>query len=135
VIHFQTTDDIREISASELSLDGTFAEQTGLSIANLRLREALRSQSIRDALTGLFNRRYLEETLEREVHRTARVSQALSVTMLDVDHFKSFNDTFGHAAGDTVLHEIGVFLLRNTRADDIACRYGGESGLSRCDWV
>jgi diguanylate cyclase (GGDEF)-like protein/PAS domain S-box-containing protein len=126
VIHFQTTDDIRELSASELSLAGTFAEQTGLSIANIRLREALRSQSIRDALTGLFNRRYLEETLEREVHRTARASQALTVTMLDVDHFKSFNDTFGHAAGDAVLHEIGVFLLRNTRVDDIACRYGGE---------
>jgi len=126
VIHFQTTDDIREISASELSLAGTFAEQTGLSIANMCLREALRSQSIRDALTGLFNRRYLEETLEREVHRIARAGQALSVTMLDVDHFKSFNDTFGHAAGDAVLHEIGVFLLRNTRADDIACRYGGE---------
>jgi len=113
VIHFQTTEDIRELSASELSLAGTFAEQTGLSIANIRLREALRSQSIRDALTGLFNRRYLEETLEREVHRTARAGQALSVTMLDVDHFKSFNDTFGHAAGDAVLHEIGVFLLRN----------------------
>jgi diguanylate cyclase (GGDEF)-like protein/PAS domain S-box-containing protein len=126
VIHFQTTEDIREISASELSLAGTFAEQTGLSIANIRLREALRSQSIRDALTGLFNRRYLEETLEREVYRTARASQALSVTMLDVDHFKSFNDTFGHAAGDAVLHEIGVFLQRNIRADDIACRYGGE---------
>jgi diguanylate cyclase (GGDEF)-like protein len=126
VIHFQTSEDMRGISASELSLAGTFAEQIGLSIANLRLREALRSQSIRDALTGLFNRRYLEETLEREIHRTARASQALSVTMLDVDHFKNFNDTFGHAAGDAVLHEIGVFLLRNTRADDIACRYGGE---------
>jgi diguanylate cyclase (GGDEF)-like protein/PAS domain S-box-containing protein len=126
VIHFQAADDIREISGSELSLAGTFAEQTGLSIANIRLREALRNQSIRDALTGLFNRRYLEETLEREVHRTARANQALSVTMMDVDHFKSFNDTFGHAAGDAVLHEIGVFLHRNTRADDIACRYGGE---------
>jgi diguanylate cyclase (GGDEF)-like protein/PAS domain S-box-containing protein len=126
LIHFQATDDIREISASELSLAGSFAEQTGLSIANIRLREALRSQSIRDALTGLFNRRYLEETLEREIYRTVRANQALSVTMLDVDHFKSFNDTFGHAAGDAVLHEIGVFLLRNTRADDIACRYGGE---------
>jgi diguanylate cyclase (GGDEF)-like protein/PAS domain S-box-containing protein len=126
VIHFQTTEDLREISASELSLAGAFTEQTGLSIANIRLREALRSQSIRDALTGLFNRRYLEETLEREVHRAARAGQALSVTMLDVDHFKSFNDTFGHAAGDAVLHEIGVFLLRNTREDDIACRYGGE---------
>ena len=126
VLHFQAAKDRREISASELSLAGTFAEQTGLSIANIRLREALRSQSIRDSLTGLFNRRYLEETLDREVHRTARASQPLSVTMLDLDHFKSFNDSFGHAAGDAVLHEIGLFFLRNTRADDIACRYGGE---------
>jgi GGDEF domain-containing protein len=77
-----------KISASELSLAGTFAEQTGLSIANIRLREALRSQSIREALTGLFNRRYLEETLERETHRTARANQSLTVTMLDIDHFK-----------------------------------------------
>jgi diguanylate cyclase (GGDEF)-like protein len=60
------------------------------------------------------------------MHRAARVDQPLSVTMLDLDHFKNFNDSFGHSAGDAVLHEIGAFLLRNTRADDIACRYGGE---------
>ena len=126
VIHFQANTDKREISQSELSLAETFAEQTGLSIANIRLREALRSQSIRDAVTGLFNRRYLEETLDREVQRTARSNQPLSVIMLDLDHFKSFNDTFGHAAGDLVLHEMGAFFLKNTRADDIACRYGGE---------
>lgn len=125
VIHFQCTSETHEISELELSLAGTFAEQTGLSIANIRLREALRSQSIRDSLTGLFNRRYLEETLEREVHRAARTQQPLGVVMLDLDHFKTFNDTFGHDAGDAVLHDVGVFFLRHTRADDIACRFGG----------
>jgi GAF domain-containing protein len=103
VIHFQATQDKREISESELLLAARFAEHAGLSIANVRLREALRSQSIRDSLTGLFNRRYLEETLEREVHRAARTKQPLSVIMLDLDHFKSFNDTFGHAAA-TLCH-------------------------------
>jgi diguanylate cyclase (GGDEF)-like protein/PAS domain S-box-containing protein len=125
VIHFQATD-ASQITEQELSLSGTFAEQIGLSIANIRLREALRNQSIRDSVTGLFNRRYLEETLEREVHRCIRTGQSLGVIMLDLDRFKSFNDTFGHDAGDVVLHSVGVFLSKNTRADDIACRYGGE---------
>jgi diguanylate cyclase (GGDEF)-like protein/PAS domain S-box-containing protein len=126
VIHFQTMESAGKISELELSLAGPFAEQAGLAVANIRLREALRSQSIRDGLTGLFNRRYLEETLEREVHRAARTAQSLGVIMLDMDHFKSFNDNFGHEAGDLLLHEFGVFLSRHTRADDIACRYGGE---------
>jgi diguanylate cyclase (GGDEF)-like protein/PAS domain S-box-containing protein len=126
VIHFQAAKDGHKISELEASLAATFAEQTGLSIANIRLREALRSQSIRDSLTGLFNRRYLEETLEREVHRAARTQQPLGVIMVDLDHFKRFNDDFGHDAGDVVLHEIGKFFSRHTRADDIACRYGGE---------
>jgi diguanylate cyclase (GGDEF)-like protein/PAS domain S-box-containing protein len=126
VIHFQTSGDTREITEQELSLSGTFAEQIGLSIANIRLREALRNQSIRDSVTGLFNRRYLEETLEREVHRSVRTGQSLGVIMLDLDHFKTFNDSFGHDAGDAVLHNVGVFLANNTRTEDIACRYGGE---------
>jgi diguanylate cyclase (GGDEF)-like protein/PAS domain S-box-containing protein len=126
VIHFQATKQTSHITEQEVSLSGTFAEQIGLSIANIRLREALRNQSIRDSVTGLFNRRYLEETLEREVHRCIRTGQSLGVIMLDLDHFKSFNDTFGHDAGDVVLHNVGVFLSKNTRADDIACRYGGE---------
>jgi diguanylate cyclase (GGDEF)-like protein/PAS domain S-box-containing protein len=126
LIHFQAAQDGHRISDLEASLAATFAEQTGLSIANIRLREELRSQSIRDSLTGLFNRRYLEETLDREVHRAARTKQSLGVIMIDLDHFKRFNDNFGHDAGDMVLHEIGKFLARHTRADDIACRYGGE---------
>jgi diguanylate cyclase (GGDEF)-like protein/PAS domain S-box-containing protein len=126
VIHFQSKIEAHQISELELSLAGTFAEQAGLAIANVRLREALRSQSIRDSLTGLFNRRYLEETLDREVHRAARAKQPLGMVMLDLDHFKRFNDTFGHDAGDAILREVGLFFARHTRADDIACRYGGE---------
>jgi diguanylate cyclase (GGDEF)-like protein len=74
----------------------------------------------------LFNRRYLEESLEREIYRAGRKGTPLGVVMLDIDHFKQFNDTFGHEAGDAILHEIGVFLQRHVRSSDIACRYGGE---------
>ena len=102
------------------------AGQIGLSIANIRRREALRSQSIIDALTGLFNRRYLEEILEREVRRATRSEQSVGVMMLDLDHFKNFNDTYGHEAGDAVLREAAAFLKRSVRAEDIVCRYGGE---------
>jgi diguanylate cyclase (GGDEF)-like protein len=103
-----------------------FAEQVGLCISNLRLREALRNQSIRDPLTGLFNRRYLEETLEREVRRATRSEQSLGVIMLDLDHFQRFNDTYGHEAGDTVLRQTASFLANSVRAEDIVCRFGGE---------
>ena len=88
--------------------------------------ELLREQSVRDALTGLFNRRYLEETLERELRRAERSDTAVGVIMLDIDHFKRFNDAHGHAAGDAVLRAIGGFLNASVRAADIACRYGGE---------
>lgn len=104
----------------------TVAEHIALALANLTLRDTLRRQSIRDPLTGLFNRRYLEESLTREIHRAERKQQSLGVMMLDVDHFKRFNDTFGHEAGDTVLRELGVFLQKFVRESDIACRYGGE---------
>ena len=103
-----------------------FAEQVGLSVANIRLRDALRNQSIRDPLTGLYNRRYLEETMERETRRAVRSSQGLGVLMLDLDHFKKFNDTYGHEAGDLVLRETAGFLLKSVRAEDIVCRFGGE---------
>lgn len=102
------------------------AEQMGLTLANLRLRAAMREQAIRDPLTGLFNRRYLEETLGREVQRACRQERALSVLMLDLDHFKRLNDTYGHDAGDLVLHAVGDFLRSRTRTEDIACRCGGE---------
>lgn len=101
-------------------------EHLSLALANLRLRERLRHQSIRDPLTGLFNRRYLEETLEREIRRSARDLSALSVVMIDVDFFKDYNDAYGHSAGDEVLVKLGAILQEGVRTDDIACRYGGE---------
>jgi diguanylate cyclase (GGDEF)-like protein/PAS domain S-box-containing protein len=126
ILHFQATDEAPALADSELSLKTTFAGQVGLSVANIRLREALRSQSIKDPLTGLYNRRYLEETLEREIRRAVRSEQALGVLMLDLDHFKKFNDTYGHDAGDTVLRETASFLSKSIRAEDIVCRFGGE---------
>lgn len=104
----------------------SMAEHTGIAVANLKLREALRSLSICDPLTGLFNRRYMEESLEREQHRSERNKIALGIMMIDIDHFKLFNDTFGHDAGDTVLREVSVSLKNNVRGFDIVCRYGGE---------
>ncbi|HEX6832462.1 MAG TPA: diguanylate cyclase [Rudaea sp.] len=101
-------------------------EQLALALANLRLQDTLRTQSIRDPLTGLFNRRYLEVSLERELLRAARRSHPLAVLMLDVDHFKRFNDSHGHEAGDALLGHFAEALKRSTRSEDIACRYGGE---------
>ena len=93
----------------------------------LRKSEAsLREQSVRDHLTGLFNRRYMEETLKRELLRASRKQLSLGIIMLDVDGFKSFNDTYGHAAGDAVLRKLGNLLLGHVRGEDIACRYGGD---------
>jgi len=109
-----------------LLLANMFAEQVNLSLANIRLREALRLQAIRDPLTGLYNRRYLEESMERETRRAVRAEQGLGVLMLDLDHFKNFNDTYGHDAGDTVLRETAAFLLKSVRAEDFVCRFGGE---------
>lgn len=104
----------------------TTAEQVALALANLRLRDTLKIQSIRDTLTGLFNRRFLEESLDRECRRALRGARPLSLIMFDVDHFKRFNDTFGHDAGDLVLREIGSLLRAMFRGEDVACRYGGE---------
>lgn len=104
----------------------TTAEHISLALANVQLRATLRHQAIRDPLTGLFNRRYMEESLARELHRAARHNMGLGVIMLDLDHFKHFNDTFGHAAGDTILRELGRLLQTHLRGEDIACRYGGE---------
>jgi diguanylate cyclase (GGDEF)-like protein len=97
-----------------------------LSLASLQLRETLREQSIRDPLTRLFNRRFLEESLERELQIASRKKQAVAVLFLDLDHFKRFNDTFGHDAGDMVLQSLADLFRTFFRATDICCRYGGE---------
>jgi len=81
---------------------------------------------VRDSLTGLYNRRYVEQVLEREMLRAARNKRPVGVIMLDLDHFKRFNDTYGHEAGDTLLRALGDYLVTRVRAEDIACRYGGE---------
>lgn len=104
----------------------TVAEQLGLALANLRLRESLRNQSIRDSLTGLYNRRYLEESFRRELHRASRHHAPLSVLTFDIDHFKRFNDTHGHDGGDAVLRAVGHCLQELFRAEDGAFRTGGE---------
>jgi diguanylate cyclase (GGDEF)-like protein/PAS domain S-box-containing protein len=101
-------------------------ERISLALANLRLREVLRGQSIRDPLTGLFNRRFMEESLERELRRAVRGKQQVALLMLDVDQFKRFNDTFGHQAGDALLRALGNLLKESTRGQDVVCRYGGE---------
>jgi diguanylate cyclase (GGDEF)-like protein len=114
------------LSEAKQQLATAVAEQIALALSNLRLRETLRQQSVRDPLTGLYNRRFLEETLDRELARLERKNLPLSLIMIDVDHFKTFNDTFGHEAGDAVLRDLGGILQRYVRGSDIACRYGGE---------
>jgi diguanylate cyclase (GGDEF)-like protein len=110
----------------QLQLAKAMADTIALALANLKLRTSLHDQSIRDPLTDLFNRRYLEETLEREIHRAARLQRSVAVIMLDIDHFKKYNDTFSHEAGDVLLRALGVFLKQQIRGGDFACRYGGE---------
>jgi diguanylate cyclase len=104
----------------------TLTEHLALAVANLNLRESLRKQAIRDPLTGLFNRRYMEESLEREFRRASRRESPLAILMIDIDHFKRLNDSFGHEAGDAVLRELAKVFQAQLRAEDIASRYGGE---------
>lgn len=111
---------------AERRLAPVLAEQVALALGNLKLRESLKNQSICDSLTGLFNRRYMEESLEREFSRANRSRTSVAFVMMDLDHFKRFNDTFGHQAGDALLRAFGDLLKKGTRGQDIACRYGGE---------
>ena len=105
------------------------AESCALALASIRMRETLANQSLRDPLTGLYNRRYAEETLAREVGRAKREAAALGVLMLDLDHFKRFNDEFGHDAGDTALRAAATLMAESTRASDVVSRVGGEEFL------
>jgi diguanylate cyclase (GGDEF)-like protein/PAS domain S-box-containing protein len=116
--------DKHQVSQQQLAV--TVGEAIKLSLSNLKLREKLLEEAIRDPLTGLFNRRYLEETLSRELHRAQRGNSPLCVAMLDLDHFKHLNDAFGHDAGDSLLRQLGQMLRENLRKSDIPCRYGGD---------
>lgn len=110
----------------EHQLAAALAEHASLTFASIDLRESLRQQAIRDALTGLYNRRYLIETMEHELSRAKRRKNNLAIIMLDLDHFKKFNDNHGHDVGDFILSEFGRLLRLIIRDEDIPCRYGGE---------
>lgn len=117
-------------TASRVTLIQQIGEYTALRLANLKLREKLQDQSIRDPLTGLYNRRFLETTLEQQLRRSGEAQSGTGIIMADIDSFKSFNDTFGHEAGDYILREVGALLRRSVRGEDIVCRYGGEEFLT-----
>ena len=130
ILHLhKMTQEIKEQMAGIAQFATSVAEVMALALANLKLRETLRNQAIRDGLTGLFNRRYLEETLDRELSRSKRQGSPLAVIMLDLDHFKEYNDTYGHHAGDELLMALGELIQEQNRGEDIACRYGGEEFL------
>lgn len=112
--------------APELAVVKTVADKIGLAIGNLRLREELSRQALVDPLTGLHNRRWLEMLLRRKVAEHARSGAGFSVLMIDVDHFKSINDRFGHEAGDRALREVSGVLSRCTRVGESPVRFGGE---------
>lgn len=114
------------LQAQKFSLATNVAEHLSLILSNLKLRDTLKNLSLKDALTGLYNHRYLKESLEREVMRATRTGKLLGVIMLDIDHFKQFNDTYGHETGDILLRELGIYFQKHMRGSDIVCRYGGE---------
>ncbi len=101
-------------------------ERYASCITNLRLRVSLKKQSMLDPLTGLYNRRYMEESFKREAYRAERKKTSMGIIMLDVDHFKSFNDNYGHKTGDIILGKLGAYLMSHVRREDLVCRYGGE---------
>ncbi len=129
ILRIQRNNPDGNLQESKKQLAATVAEHLALALANLNLRETLRHQSVRDPLTGLFNRRFMDEVLQREIYRANRYQRPLGLVLLDIDHFKRLNDSFGHEAGDTLLREMGTFLQSKIREGDTACRYGGEEFL------
>jgi len=116
----------RSVTQSMRLLAESASGHLSLGIGNVQLRETLHHQTITDGLTGLCNRRYLDTTLARELHRAKRARTPLGLIMADLDHFKAVNDDYGHETGDMVLKQFGQLLTRNIRQEDFACRYGGE---------
>lgn len=107
-------------------------EQISLAVANVRLRQELHEKSVRDPLTGLWNRRWFTEHATREITLAAREGRALALIALDIDHFKNFNDSFGHEAGDLVLKDVGRVLEMHAHAQAHPCRLGGEEFVILC---
>jgi diguanylate cyclase (GGDEF)-like protein len=122
-----TTDGSGRAEIADLRQMATMlSEYLSLSIANVKLSESLSRQSIQDPQSGLYNRRFMEESLQREISRAQRKQTQIGIIMGDMDHFKKFNDVYGHAAGDKIITLVGKLLKEKFRGSDIACRYGGE---------
>ena len=126
VLHLQVRESIPDVLVERQRVAETLGEHLSLALANFRLREVMRLQSSRDPLTDLYNRRFMEESLYRELRRATREEGSIGVLMIDLDEFKALNDAYGHATGDVALRTIADYLKAAIRGDDIACRYGGE---------
>jgi len=124
--HFKSAETRQRYFDSRQRLMKTTADNLAMSLVSLNLREVLKHQSIRDPLTSLFNRRYMEASLEREIIRCERSGEGIGVILVDIDYFKQFNDNYGHDAGDLVLIEFAKFMTTYFRQSDIVCRFGGE---------
>jgi diguanylate cyclase (GGDEF)-like protein len=122
---YQFDEEFRE-NASEI------AKQISDALSNLMLKERLRNQATRDPLTNLYNRRFMLESFGQSLNRAERHQGHIAVLLIDLDHFKTFNDQFGHDAGDMVLSEVAQLFKNNVRLEDIACRYGGEEFCILC---
>jgi diguanylate cyclase (GGDEF)-like protein len=127
--HDHGADGMAPLSPGKRQLAVPVAEQISLAMANIQLRQKLRIQALRDPLTGLYNRRFADEWIERETARTSRNHRRLGIIMLDVDHFKQVNDLHGHDAGDELLKAVAEVFQSSLRSDDVPCRYGGEEFL------
>lgn len=121
-INSEASEDWNEVEATAKAI----ADAMSLALANIALREKLRTQALRDPLTGLYNRRYMEDMLDRFANMSERNRDPMTVIMLDLDHFKKLNDEHGHALGDAVLCEVASTIIGGIRPCDVACRYGGE---------
>jgi len=127
LLHLQAKEKISfEAFSRSRKLAQTSAEQISLAIANVRMQDQLQDQSIRDPLTGLFNRRHLTESLRKFIAHTEKTGERVSIISIDVDHFKKYNDNHGHDAGDMVLRAVGTAMNQACDGDEIACRMGGE---------
>ena len=130
LLHLRSTDvgdgDRDYLMQVSTQLAESIADYAALALADIRLRDSLRTQAIQDPLTGLYNRRFMEETLQRETRLAERTAKPVGILMLDIDRFKAFNDTNGHEAGDALLKALGEVLKKQVRGSDVACRYGGE---------
>ncbi|MFV1491524.1 diguanylate cyclase [Phaeobacter sp. JH18-32] len=126
LMHLRALSDATEEFRSSKKLAQMCAEQISMAIANVRMRDQLHDQSVRDPLTGLFNRRHMTETLRKSISSSQKSGTPLSLIAVDVDHFKKFNDNHGHDAGDMVLRAVGSVLEQACDGDEVACRPGGE---------